>query len=331
MYTIRNYIIIAMNISEEQMEKIKHFEVIINECIELLPDNLPLDWSQKMELYDGQIYCLPKNYNVMDHCANITSEKCHLLLSYREKYYSSYQDEILKHFFMGLPSKYIIYKFWLNLVKHDYSLLKYVPQHYLTKKLCLASLKYFSDIDSIQNIIPKKYLTEKFCKKAIKINKIFFRYIPQKFMTKKMCISSIKEHFTLIQYVPKKLLSFDVLKTFFTHADLTYSCYYIGSLMPNELKDNVEILMVIINCCDPICFFQKIENIKIIYNLSDDKIMSMICSDNNIFDNVEQIPTLKNRRKQQEEQINLANDFLVLEFAKRIRLLKECVNGCFFK
>lgn len=307
----------------------------IDKIMELLPDNLPLNWNNLSKLDYLPKLDLLLNFDVSKKYAVFpTYDKCDKLL-HMVAPYNYNQINTVKFLFISLPKKYVIYDLFIRLVKIDYEMLEYVPKHYMTKKMCLKSLNTFKR--NYSNFIPDNFMSKKFCSKAFDISESYFVYIPNNCKTKRMCIKIAKNDILDFNYVPTHLLTNKVLKTFFKHSDINKIFYYIDHNMALTLKTDPKILILMIKYIKPRYFFGKINNIKLISNLSDDDVIFMINQKPNIFSNIER-HYMDNYREYYTNNYNCNENNLinnnikfVMELIARINILLQNINSCILK
>ena len=103
---------------------------------------------------------------------------------------------------LELPENLKTAQLYIEAVKHEGWILRYVPENLKTPELCLEAVK--QDSDALK-YVPENLKTPELCLEAVKRDGMMLEYVPEALKTAELCLEAVKNGVDVLQYVPENL------------------------------------------------------------------------------------------------------------------------------
>ena len=166
------------------------------------------------------------NNHLISFVPNIFKDKDILVKAFKNK---AYDDEIPKQLKTELYND-LICKY------NQPNLLKYLPDRFKTKELCL---KAFNQDPFVLTCIPEKFITQEMCNIAFEKyggNYQGLKLIPDKFKTEEMCNKAFEKSIFNIEYIPDRLKTKEMCERVFEEKYTFNENLKLLHYIPNEFK-----------------------------------------------------------------------------------------------
>lgn len=124
----------------------------------------------------------------------------------------------------------------LSAVQYNINAIPFIPERFLTNKLCLIALQHTNCFSEALQFIPRDMLTPEFAVDIIEeANYAYFRYLSIECINQKVIVAAVKQNVMASKYIPKEYqtdeiytMLFDINPKVLKHIETPSVCFSIA-------------------------------------------------------------------------------------------------------